>query len=137
MNIDDFETHDTRLLRPGAAFSIEPGVYLPTFGVRSEINVVLEENGPKVYTPTQRELLTLIFEEAGQTPRMGETPSLIFRGLAPFVPVVRELAELLYQWEKPYVFSHAKFERAFGADVTPHREAVRRTVDWFRRHPKQ
>ena len=51
--------------------------------------------------------------------------------------VVRELAELLYQWEKPYVFSHAKFERAFGADVTPHREAVRRTVDWFRRHPKQ
>ena len=92
---------------------------------------------PCAPTPTQRELLTLIFEEAGQTPRMGETPSLIFRGLAPFVPVVRELAELLYQWEKPYVFSHAKFERAFGADVTPHREAVRRTVDWFRCHPKQ
>ena len=39
VNIDDFETHDTRLLRPGAAFSIEPGIYLPAFGVRSEINV--------------------------------------------------------------------------------------------------
>jgi nucleoside-diphosphate-sugar epimerase len=98
---------------------------------------------PCAPTPTQRELLTLIFEEAGtgaqrrQGARVGETPSLVFKMLSPFVPVVRELTELLYQWEKPYRFNHAKFERAFGAEVTPHREAVRRTVDWFRHHPQQ
>lgn len=61
VNIDDFETHDTRTLRPGAAFSIEPGVYLPDFGVRSEINVVIsDEDRPLVTTPLQRELVRLL-----------------------------------------------------------------------------
>jgi Xaa-Pro aminopeptidase len=60
VNIDDFETHDTRVLRPGAAFSIEPGIYLPTFGVRSEIDVAITSGGAlKVTTPQQRELVRL------------------------------------------------------------------------------
>jgi hypothetical protein len=43
---------------------------------------------------------------------------------------------MLYQWERPYLFSHAKFDEAFGKqDVLPHREAVRETVKWFREHP--
>ncbi|GAC1319512.1 MAG: M24 family metallopeptidase [Chloroflexota bacterium] len=61
VNIDDFETHDTRLLRPGAAFSIEPGIYLDDFGVRSEINVVVTTGGVvRVTTPAQRELVSLV-----------------------------------------------------------------------------
>jgi Xaa-Pro aminopeptidase len=59
-NLDDLETHDTRSLVPGLCFSIEPGIYLPQFGVRSEIDVVLEEGGPKVYTPAQRELVRIL-----------------------------------------------------------------------------
>jgi Xaa-Pro aminopeptidase len=60
VNIDDFETHDTRLLRPGAAFSIEPGVYLKDFGVRSEINVVITPGGQvRVTTPSQQALVPL------------------------------------------------------------------------------
>lgn len=60
VNIDDFETHDTRLLRPGAAFSIEPGVYLASFGVRSEINVVITPGGQaRVTTPPQAQLVRL------------------------------------------------------------------------------
>ena len=87
---------------------------------------------PCAPTPTQRELLTLIFQTAGQAPRMGETPALVFKALSPFVPIMRELDELLYQWENPYQFNHDKFERAFGAETTPHHEAVQQTVDWFR-----
>jgi len=61
VNIDDFETHDTRLLRPGASFSIEPGIYLSNFGVRSEINVVITPgNQVKVTTPPQRDLVRLV-----------------------------------------------------------------------------
>ena len=61
VNIDDFETHDTRLLRPGAAFSIEPGIYLPTFGVRSEIDVVITPGGQlRVTTPPQQALVPLV-----------------------------------------------------------------------------
>jgi Xaa-Pro dipeptidase len=52
-HLDDFETHDTRELLPGVAFSVEPGAYLPgRFGVRSEINVVMGPDGPEV-TPQE------------------------------------------------------------------------------------
>ncbi|MDM8518617.1 Xaa-Pro peptidase family protein [Anaerolineales bacterium HSG6] len=58
-NIDNLETHDTRRLAPGIGFSIEPGIYLPEFGIRSEINVYMTENGPQVTTPIQREIICL------------------------------------------------------------------------------
>jgi Xaa-Pro aminopeptidase len=61
VNIDDFETHDTRWLRPGAAFSIEPGIYLPGFGVRSEINAIISAGGQfRVTTPPQQQLVRLV-----------------------------------------------------------------------------
>ncbi len=44
-NIDDLETHDERLLLPRTCFSIEPGIYLPEFGVRSEVNVYIAADG--------------------------------------------------------------------------------------------
>ena len=59
VNIDSFETRDSRELVPGLAFSIEPGVYLPEFGIRSEINVYMGANGPEVHTEPQKELVLL------------------------------------------------------------------------------
>jgi Xaa-Pro dipeptidase len=59
-HLDDYETHDDRLLLRGVGFSVEPGIYLAgEFGVRSEVNVHLGERGPEV-TPAepQRELIT-------------------------------------------------------------------------------
>ncbi len=60
-NLDDLETHDTRALVPGLAFSVEPGVYLPDegIGVRSELDVFLADDGPKVFGKVQRELVRL------------------------------------------------------------------------------
>lgn len=59
VNIDSYETRDSRAIIPGVAFSIEPGIYLPEFGVRSEINVYLGDNGPEIHTEPQRALVTL------------------------------------------------------------------------------
>jgi Xaa-Pro aminopeptidase len=58
-NLDDLETHDTRRLVPGLAFSIEPGIYLPEegMGVRTEIDVFLSAEGPKVFSKVQQELV--------------------------------------------------------------------------------
>jgi Xaa-Pro aminopeptidase len=39
-HLDNLETHDTRLLLPFTCFSVEPGVYLPEFGIRSEVNMI-------------------------------------------------------------------------------------------------
>ncbi len=60
-NLDDLETHDTRPLVAGLAFSIEPGVYLPEegIGVRLELDVFLAEDGPKVFSKIQREIVRI------------------------------------------------------------------------------
>ena len=39
-HLDNLETHDERLILPHTCFSVEPGIYLPEFGVRSEVNVM-------------------------------------------------------------------------------------------------
>jgi len=61
-NMDNLETHDTRLLLPMTGFSIEPGVYIPgDFGVRSEINVALTPGAAEITgAEPQRELLRLL-----------------------------------------------------------------------------
>ncbi len=64
VNIDNLETRDERALIPGVCFSIEPGVYLPKFGVRSEINVFIADLTPEgvVVTtlPAQEEVIMLL-----------------------------------------------------------------------------
>jgi Xaa-Pro aminopeptidase len=57
VNFDNFETHDTRLVLAGMTCTIEPGIYLKDFGVRSELNILIEADGPVVTTPTQDSLL--------------------------------------------------------------------------------
>jgi Xaa-Pro dipeptidase len=61
-NMDNLETHDTRLLLPMTGFSIEPGIYIQgDFGVRSEINVALTREAPEITgAEPQRELLRLL-----------------------------------------------------------------------------
>jgi Xaa-Pro aminopeptidase len=62
-NMDNLETHDTRLLVPMTGFSIEPGIYFPgDFGVRTEVNVALTAEGSAEVTggEPQRELVTLL-----------------------------------------------------------------------------
>lgn len=55
-HFDGFETLDERLVLPGLGTTIEPGVYFPHFGVRSEINVYVAENGVELTTDRQFEL---------------------------------------------------------------------------------
>jgi Xaa-Pro dipeptidase len=59
VNIDNLETRDQRKIVPGVCFSIEPGVYLPEFGVRSEIDMFVGEKSAVVTGDIQRELLLL------------------------------------------------------------------------------
>ena len=60
VNLDGWETRDTRPLIPGIAVTIEPGVYLPGFGVRSEIDVFINPTGPRITTEPQREVLRIL-----------------------------------------------------------------------------
>ncbi len=58
-NMDNFENHDERTVAPWTCFSIEPGVYLPEFGVRSEIDMFVGDREARVTGEIQRELALL------------------------------------------------------------------------------
>jgi Xaa-Pro dipeptidase len=63
-NIDDLETHDTRRILPRTCFSIEPGIYLPEFGVRLEVNVYIDRTGKVHVTggPLQTAVVPILAE---------------------------------------------------------------------------
>jgi Xaa-Pro dipeptidase len=58
-NMDNLETHDERKVIAGTCFSVEPGIYLPEFGVRSEVNVFVDENSARV-TGEMQDAIVLI-----------------------------------------------------------------------------
>jgi len=58
-NMDNLETHDERKVIPWTCFSIEPGIYLPKFGIRSEVNVFVDDHRAHVTGEIQEKLLTL------------------------------------------------------------------------------
>ena len=51
------ETHDERRILPFTCFSVEPGIYLPEFGVRSEVNMITSKDNAVVTGRIQRELM--------------------------------------------------------------------------------
>ena len=59
-NMDGLETHDVRHLIPRTCNSIEPGIYLPEFGIRSEVNVYIDEHEARVTGAVQKEILPLL-----------------------------------------------------------------------------
>jgi len=61
-NMDSLETRDVRRIIPHTCFSVEPGIYLPEFGVRSEVNVYVSDGKAEVTGAEQAELLKLLPE---------------------------------------------------------------------------
>lgn len=59
-NMDGLETRDDRKIIPHTCFSIEPGIYLPEFGIRSEVNVYVGERDVRVTGEIQEEILALL-----------------------------------------------------------------------------
>ena len=59
-NIDNYETHDTRELIDHTSFSIEPGIYAPDFGVRSETNVFVDGKKPVVVAGLQDAIIPIL-----------------------------------------------------------------------------
>ena len=58
-NMDNLETHDERRILPGALFSVEPGIYLEDFGVRSEVNVFVKSDSAGTTGAVQRDLVKI------------------------------------------------------------------------------
>jgi nucleoside-diphosphate-sugar epimerase len=78
----------------------------------------------------------IIYKAAGQAPKARTLPPFVFAILALFVPIMRELKEMEYQWRMRFDIRSDKFMRAFpSTQVTPHEEAVKETLAWYRSRP--
>lgn len=58
-NMDDLEIHDERRILPNSCFSIEPGIYLPEFGVRSEVDVLVRPHAAEITGKIQKEIVII------------------------------------------------------------------------------
>ncbi len=84
---------------------------------------------------TGRQFLRMVFEAAGTPPRISTLSGWTMRFFALFNVDAREMGELLYEFEEPLILDGGKFARAFPSFwYTPHTEAIRRTLEWFRQH---
>jgi nucleoside-diphosphate-sugar epimerase len=87
-------------------------------------------------TVTTRQFVEMIFEEVGKPARLQAAPKIVLRAMGLFNPGMREMIEMLYEFEEPFVVDHSKFEAAFGKHATPLKEAIGETVRWYRsKHP--
>ena len=112
--------------------------YLPDFG-RALVMVAERDSAfgqmwhvPNALARTRLEVLTMLAAIIGaplNIQAMGK-PMLGVLGL--FVPILREVAEMSYQFEQTYIVNHDKFVAAFGDIHTPLPTGLERTVDWFR-----
>ena len=60
VNMDNYESHDDRTILNGICFSLEPGIYAPDFGMRSETNVYIENNRPIVVAGRQEQIVPIL-----------------------------------------------------------------------------
>ncbi|HVH41870.1 MAG TPA: hypothetical protein VM925_05985 [Labilithrix sp.] len=81
---------------------------------------------------TTRALVTRFSSALGSTISLSAIPTLVLKAVGVFDPTMRELAEMTYQWKKPYVVDDTKFRQAFGFGATPWEHAVAETLSWAR-----
>jgi nucleoside-diphosphate-sugar epimerase len=86
---------------------------------------------PSADTLSMRAFVGSVYEAAGHPSRLRAMPSALLAAAALFSPTLRAVREQQYQRVAPWVVDHSRFERAFGASVTPHRDAIPATLDWF------
>lgn len=89
---------------------------------------------PNPPTLTQRELLTLFFKEAGLKPKFTTMSKIKLALGGLFVPAAKEMVEMAYEFEKPFLVDASKFVKTFGDIATPYDRTVPATLDWYREY---
>ena len=85
--------------------------------------------GPE--TVTTRQLLELVAGDVGHPVGVRSLPKLAVRALGLFNPTIRELVELSYEFDQPFVLDTSKYQSTFGADAHAAATAIATTVAWY------
>ncbi len=79
---------------------------------------------PNAPTRTTRELLAMAAEIADVPARVTVMPELLRRSLGLFIPILSELEEMRFQWDRPYRVDSSKFTKRFGGVATPFNDGL-------------
>lgn len=90
--------------------------------------------GPE--TTTTRELLQLVSDNVGHPVGVRSLPKFAVRTLGVFNPTIRELVEMSYEFDAPFVLDTTKYRTAFGTAATPLPAAIAATVAWYQHRAK-
>jgi len=84
-------------------------------------------------TRTTRELVDIVYRQAGQPRgRLRALPPLLLRAVGLVNPTMRELVEMQYQFEEPFVVDSSKIANKLGAEATPLMQALADTLREYR-----
>jgi len=92
---------------------------------------------PNAPALTTKQFIDLVYKAVGTEPGIQAMPRFMVNLIGVFNGNVRELKEMLYEFEEPFVVDHSRFEAAFGNHATPLAEAIDTTVAWFRANPQK
>ena len=87
---------------------------------------------PSAETVSTRRFLEMVYAEAGHPLAIQQAPKLLLRLIGLFNGNMREILEMIYQFEEPFILDDSKFTQQFGNHATPLREAIRTTLAWYR-----
>ena len=111
------------------------GAGLATLGTRDEADGKAWHL-PNADTLSTRAFIQKVYHAAGTEGKASAMPSAMMNLVALFNGNVRELKEVLFEFEEPFVVDSRAFELAFDQFATPLDNAIPTTVDWFRANPK-
>jgi nucleoside-diphosphate-sugar epimerase len=86
---------------------------------------------------TQRDMIKMFAEEAGVSAKISSMSKLTMKMVGMFIPEVKEMVEMLYEFDQPFIIDSSKFEQTFGIKATPMRNAIKETVAWYKSHPEK
>lgn len=87
---------------------------------------------PCAETITTRQFIEIVYKEAGAEPKIRAGTRIPLTVMSLFSSKMKFALQVLYQFDRPFIVDHSKYDKAFGSNPTPHQEATMRTLDWYR-----
>jgi nucleoside-diphosphate-sugar epimerase len=89
---------------------------------------------PNAPTITTRQLASIVEEQINRPIKIRTAGKLMISFLGLFNPMLKEMKEMMYEWDQPYIVEHKKYEDRFGNACTPHDIAITETVQWYQQN---
>ncbi|MFN8488874.1 MAG: SDR family oxidoreductase [Caldilineaceae bacterium] len=87
---------------------------------------------PNAAPVTTRQFVKMIEAEIGKPIKVRVAGRWLLAAIGLFNAQLREMNEMMYEFEEPYIVDHSQFAAAFGDQSTSHKQAIRETVAWVR-----